>query len=43
MQKKLSKFLKNEIEKFKDVKYIEGVTFEQLKKISVREDDYYLN
>jgi len=43
MQKKLSKFLKKEIEKFKDVKYIEGLTFEQLKQISIRKNDYYLN
>ena len=44
MQKKSSKFLKKEIEKFKDIKYIEGITFEQLKKISKEEeDDFYLN
>ena len=41
MQKKLNKFLKKEIEKFKDAKYIEGLTFEQLKKIS--KEDYYVN
>ena len=43
MQKKLNKFLKKEIEKFKDMKYIEGITFEQLKKISKEEEDYYVN
>ena len=42
VQKKSNKFLKKEIEKFKDIKYIEGITFEQIKKLSV-EDDYYLN
>jgi hypothetical protein len=34
MQKKLNKFIKKEIEKFKDTKYIEGITFEQLTKLS---------
>ena len=29
MQKKLNSFLKKEIEKFKDIKYIEGITFER--------------
>ena len=43
MQKKSNNFLKKEIEKFKDMKYIEGITFEQLKKISKEEDDYYVN
>ena len=43
MQKKSSKFLKKEIEKFRDAKYIEGLTFEQLKKISEEEQDYYVN
>jgi cell division protein FtsB len=43
MQKKLNSFLRKEIEKFKDNKYIEGLTFEQLKKISSKEDDFYLN
>ena len=43
MQKKLNSFLKKEIEKFKDIKYIEGITFEQIKKLSVEDDDYYLN
>jgi len=36
MQKKLNKFLKKDIEEFKDVKYIEGITFQQLKKISIK-------
>jgi len=35
MQKRLNNFIKKEIEKFKDVKYIEALTFEQLKKISI--------
>jgi len=43
MQKKLDKFLKKEIEKIKNLKYIEGITFEQLKKKSIEEDIYYLN
>ena len=43
MQKKLDKFLKKEIDKLKDAKYIEGITFEQLKKISVKGEDYLLN
>ena len=43
MQKKLNSFLKKEIEKFKDIKYIEGLTFEQIKKISTDKDDYYIN
>ncbi|MDP6547608.1 MAG: hypothetical protein QF917_01450 [Candidatus Woesearchaeota archaeon] len=42
MQKKLNKFIRKEMEKFKDIKYIEGITFEQLKKIS-KEDNYYIN
>lgn len=37
MQKKLGKFIKKEIEMFKDAKYIEALTFEQLKRISVKE------
>lgn len=40
MQKKLNKFLRQETEKIKNVKYIEGITFEQLKKISVKENAY---
>ena len=43
MQKKLNSFLKKEIEKFKDTKYIEGLTFEQIKKISADKEDYYIN
>ena len=42
MQKKSNKFLKKEIEKFKDLKYIEGLTFEELKEI-YEEESYYLN
>ena len=41
MQKKLNKFLKSEIEKFEHVKFIETLTFEQLKKISIKND--YVN
>ena len=43
VQKKLNKFLKKEIEKFKDIKYIEGITFEQIKKLSAEKEDYYIN
>ena len=43
VQKKLNSFLKKEIEKFKDIKYIEGLTFEQIKKISADKEDYYIN
>ena len=43
MQKKLNKFLKKEMEKFKDVKFIEGITFEQLKKISIKKNNFYIN
>jgi hypothetical protein len=39
MQKKLNNFLKKEVENIRD---IEALTFEHLKKISV-ENDYYLN
>jgi hypothetical protein len=39
MHKKLNNFLKKEVENIRD---IEALTFEQLKKISV-ENDYYLN
>ena len=42
MQKKSNNFLKKEIEKFKDIKYIEGIVPEQIKKIST-EDDFYVN
>ena len=36
--------MRKEIEKFKDIRYIQGITFEQLKKISKEEeDDFYLN
>jgi len=42
MQKKSNSFLKKEIEKFKDIKYIEGIAPEQIKKIS-EEDDFYVN
>ena len=41
MKKKSNNFLKREIEKFKDAKYLEDLTFEQLKKIS--EEEYYIN
>ena len=43
MQKKLSKFFKKEIERYKDVKYIERITFEQLKKISIKNNNSFLN
>ena len=42
-QKKLNKFVENQIEKFKDAKFIEALSFEQLKRISVEEDDYFPN
>ena len=35
MQKKSNKFLEKEIEAFRYSRYIEEITFEQLKKISV--------
>ena len=43
VQKKLNSFLKKEVEKFKDMKYIEGVTFEQIKKLSAEKESYYIN
>ena len=43
MQKKLNSFLKKEIERFETTKYIEGITFEQLKKLSIGKDNYCLN
>ena len=43
VQKKLDKFLKKEIEKLKDIQFIEGITFEQLKKISKGEEEDYFN
>ena len=43
MQKKLSEILKKEIESYKDVKYIERITFEQLKKISIKNNNSFLN
>jgi len=43
MQKKLSKILNKEIEIFKDVKFIEDITFEQLKKISIKNNESYIN
>ena len=43
MQKKSNSFLKKEIKKLDNAKYIEGITFEQLEKISKEDDDYYLN
>ena len=41
MQKKLNNFLKKEIDKLEYVKFIERLTFEQLKRISV-EKYYYV-
>ena len=38
MQRKLNKFLEKEIKKLESIKFIEGITFEQLKKISVRKE-----
>lgn len=43
MQKKSNNFLKKEIRKLDNSKYIEGITFEQLEKILKEEQDYYLN
>ncbi len=43
MQKKLNSFLKKEIERLENVKYIEGITFEQLKKLSAEKNDYHIN
>ena len=39
MQKKLNKFIEKEIEKLEHSKFIETITFEQIKKISL-DDDY---
>jgi hypothetical protein len=41
MPKKLNKFLKKQLNKLEDQQFIEGLTFEQLKKASL--DDDYLN
>ncbi len=38
MQKKLNKFIEKEIEKLKHLKFIETITFEQIKKISLNDD-----
>ena len=43
MQKKSNSFLKKEIEKFKDARYIKGFTFDQIKKISVDKEYWYVN
>ena len=43
MQKKLNRFIEKEIETLEHLKFIEAITFEQLKRISIEEDDYYLN
>ncbi len=38
MQRKLNKFIEKEIEKLEYSKFIEAVTFEQIKKISLEND-----
>ncbi|MEK6876508.1 MAG: hypothetical protein AABX63_03795 [Nanoarchaeota archaeon] len=38
MQKKLNKFIEKEIEKLEYSKFIETITFEQIKKISLEND-----
>ena len=38
-QKKLNKFIEKEIEKLEYLKFIEAITFEQIKKIP-HDDDY---
>ena len=38
MQKKLNKFIEKEIEKLEHSKFIETITFEQIKKISINND-----
>ena len=38
MQKKLNKFIEKEIEKLEHSKFIEVLTFEQIKKISINDD-----
>ena len=43
MQKKLNKFIEKEIERLEYSRFIESITFEQIKKISVEEDDYFPN
>lgn len=42
-QKKLNSFIEKQIEKFKDAKFIEALAFEQIKRISLEEDDYFPN
>ena len=43
MQKKLNSFIKKEIDKFEHAKFIEGLTFEQLKRISIGKNSYRIN
>ena len=45
MQKKLNNFLKKEIDRIKSVQFIEQLTFEQLRELSVddEEEDYQIN
>ena len=38
MQKKLNKFIEKEIDKLEYSKFIETITFEQIKKISLDDD-----
>ncbi len=45
VQKKLNNFLKKEIDRIKSVQFIEQLTFEQLRELSVddEEEDYQIN
>ena len=43
MQKKSNSFLKKELRKLDNVKYIEGISFEKLIEITEEKEDYTLN
>ena len=43
MQKKSNNFLKKELRKLDNVKYIEGISFEKLIEITEEKEDYTLN
>ena len=43
MQKKSNSFLKKELRKLDNVKYIDGISFEKLIEITEEKEDYTLN
>ena len=43
MQRKLNKFLETEFKRIENAKFIEGITFEQLKRLSVEKNYYHIN